>query len=61
MDNNLGFRFEYINELGETTKLERNVTYNPDIVSEFDMMIEEYKQFLLACGFSQGMVSQICY
>ena len=56
----LNFKFEYTDEFNQTTKFEQNL--NADCLADtgnIDIMVQEFKQFLYALGYSKDLVETI--
>jgi len=60
-DNNmLKLGFYYKNEFGEESKLEKTFTPDTlDMTSQFDLLVDEFKNFLVGAGFSTEHVDKI--
>ena len=59
-NNMLKVGFYHTDEFGQTTKLDK--TFNAEIlntISPFELLIDEFKYFLISDGFSQDLVNQI--
>lgn len=62
MENNkLKTHFEYTDEFNSTTKLSKTHEDYINVLEEgsFDFLVDEFKMFMLACGFSQKLVNSI--
>lgn len=54
------FKFEYTDEFGQKHKFSsRLTTINIDEVGSFNLSVEQFKQFLLAQGYTQKTVDKI--
>jgi hypothetical protein len=56
----LNFKFEYTDEFNQTTKFEQNL--NADCLQDtgnLDIMVQEFKQFLYALGYSKELVETV--
>jgi len=57
----LNFKFEYTDEFGQTTKFEQGISV--DILEYYngnlELMVDKFKQFLYACGYSDNLVQQV--
>jgi len=54
-------KFEYTDELGHNTNMTIELDYNQDWQSPFDLMLQSYAKFLIACGYPTQLVKDELY
>lgn len=56
----LKIEFSYIDEFGQESKLSKTITEdNLEVITPFDLLLEQFKCFLIGAGFDQEQVSAI--
>lgn len=56
----LNFKFEFTDEFNQTTKFEQNINTDClEVENQLGLMVQEFKQFLLACGHSQENLDSV--
>ena len=59
-ENKLIYKFSHTDEFGQVCNYERELSLaNIEVENSFDLMIEQFKCFLMAQGYSQNTVDKI--